>query len=465
MLALTLAACAPGDSSSRPDLAITNTTVIDAVQGAREGVTVVVNDGRIVEVAEAGTAVDALAIIDGTGRYLIPGLWDFHVHLTYDARFTEAMPALFLRWGITSIRDTGGPLDLVQPVVERLRAVDATAPRVFFAGPLLDGRDVVYDGVNQTELGIANPDAETARANVARLADAGVDFIKVYEMVTPEVFDALVEASDARGLPRDGHVPLSMLARDVGPQMGSLEHLRNIEMDCAADADERLAARRAALENHSEGSGSALRSRLHREHRLPSVAAYDAERCLEVMAAMRTTIQVPTLRLNALGLRPPFTRADWAAALQEAPPEVVEDWGAVAARQAGAPPARDTTYGAFSLSLVGDMHRQGVPIGAGTDTPIGNALPGYSLHNELEMLVRAGLSPLEALRSATLRPAEFFGLDGEMGTIAVGRLADLVLLSANPLTDISNTRTIEAVVTKGHVMTLAELQSMTPGGR
>ena len=465
--ALALAACGPEaslNSSTTPDLAITNTTVIDAVNGAREGVTVVVNDGRIIEVAESGATVEALQTVDGTGRYLIPGLWDFHVHLTYDARFTEAMPALFLRWGITSIRDTGGPLAAVQPVVERLRAEGATAPRVFYAGPLLDGRDVVYDGINRPELGIANPDVETARANVAMLADAGVDFIKIYEMITPEVFDALVEASEERGLPRDGHVPLSMLARDVGPRMGSLEHLRNIEMDCAADADSRLAARRSALAAPAEGSGADLRSRLHGEHRLPSVAAYDAERCLEVMTAMRNTIQVPTLRLNALGLRPPFSRPDWNAALQEAPADVIDEWGAVAARQAGAPPARDTTYGAFSLSLVGNMHRQGVPIGAGTDTPIGNALPGYSLHNELDMLVRAGLSPLEALRSATIRPAEFFDLDDDMGTIEVGNVADLVLLSADPLADISNTRTIEAVVTKGRIMTLAELQAMTPGG-
>lgn len=457
---LMLAACA--SEADAPDLAIENVTVIDAAGGARAGQTVVVDDGRIVQVADAGAPSGATEVVDGTGRFLIPGLWDFHVHLTYDDRFTDAMPGLFLRHGITSIRDTGGMLDRVLPVVQRLRAEGAIAPRVFFAGPLLDGEHVVYDGDNRPALGIANPDVETARANIARLAEAGVDFVKIYEMVTPEVFDALVEEAEARGLPRDAHVPLSLLARDVGPRVNSLEHLRNIEMDCATNADELLAARRSILAEPPPGPGADLRSRLHELHRLPAVEAYDAERCSETLDALASTIQVPTLRLNAMGLRSPFERDDWADALAHAPADVAADWGAAAERARSGPPARDTTYGAFSLRLVGEMNDRGVPIGAGTDTPIGFALPGYSLHSELEMLVRAGLTPLEALRAATVRPAEFFGLDGELGTVQVGRLADLVLLSADPLADIANTRSVDAVVTKGRLLRRADLDGLTP---
>ena len=141
-----LGACAP--AAEPADLAIENVTVIDAVNGVREGQTVVVDDGRITAVSGSGAAA-ATETVDGTGRYLIPGLWDFHVHLTYDERFTESMPGLFLNHGITSIRDTGGPLELVRPVVEAMRAEGATAPRVFFAGPLLDGEHVVYDGENR----------------------------------------------------------------------------------------------------------------------------------------------------------------------------------------------------------------------------------------------------------------------------------------------------------------------------
>ncbi len=456
-LAATLVACGPDGPPA--DLAIQNVTVVDAIDGARTAQTVLVNDGRIAAVQAANEPVHANETLDATGQYLIPGLWDFHVHFTYDARFTEAMAGLFLHHGITSVRDTGGPLELMVPVVERLRADGSTAPRVFFAGPLMDGEHVVYDGENRPLLGIGNPDAETARANMARLAEAGVDFVKIYEMVSPEVFEVLVEEAAARGLPMDGHVPLSMQARDVGPQVQSLEHLRNIEMDCTANARALAAERRRLLANPDGVPGASLRSQLHSLHRIPSIQAYNEAACETVLASMMSTIQVPTLRLNALSLQPPFARSDWGTVLEKLPADVAEEWAAPAGGPLGGR-STDTTYPDWSLFLVGLMHEAGVPIGAGTDTPIGFAAPGYSLHSELELLVRAGLPPIEALRAATLRPAEFFGLDGEMGTVAEGQLADLVLLSGNPLEDITQTRSVQAVVTKGQLLDRAALDAL-----
>jgi len=457
-LLFVLASCGP--DAALPDLAIQNVTVIDAVNGVREARTVVIDGGRITAVTAAGEVVDALETVDATGLYLIPGLWDFHVHLTYDERFTEAMPGLFLSHGITSIRDTGGPLERLLPVVEALRADGATGPRVFFAGPLLDGEHVVYDGESRPLLGIANPDVETARANVARLADAGVDFLKIYEMVTPEVFSAVVEEAQARGLPMDGHVPLSMQARNVGPLVQSLEHLRNIEMDCVADPLRLVAERRRILTNPDGVPGGTLRSRLHNLQRLPSVAAYDEAGCAEVLSSMTSTIQVPTLRLNALSLRPPFLRSDWDALLETLPVDVEADWRATTEARRAAEQTQGTRYAAWSLFLVNLMYEAGVPLAAGTDTPISFAAPGYSLHSELEMLVRAGLSPMEALEAATVRPAAFFGLSGEMGTVEEGRVADLVLLSRNPLDDITNTRSVQAVVSKGELLSREELDGL-----
>ena len=451
---------ASGERPVTGDLAVVNVTLIDVANGVRPAQTVVVDGGRISAVLPADAATETTETVDGTGRYLIPGLWDFHVHLTYDARFTDAMAGLFLNHGITSIRDTGGPLEPVLEAVAALRADGVTAPRVWYAGPLLDGEYVVYDGDGRPPLGIGNPDPETARANVARLADAGVDFLKIYEMVRPEVFEVLVEEAEARGLPMDGHVPLSMRARDVGPRVQSLEHLRNIEMDCAASPEALLAERRNRLANRQGMSGGDLRSSLHSLQRIPAVEAYDEQECGAVIASMTSTIQVPTLRLNALGLQPPFGRADWDALLPKLPADVEEEWRAATEASRQSAPMRDTTFGAWSLRLVRLMHEGGVPIAAGTDTPIGFAAPGYSLHSEMEMLVRAGLTPMEALEAATVHPAAFFGLTGEMGRIEVGYLADLVLLGADPLADIANVRRVQAVVTRGELLDAEELAAL-----
>lgn len=453
LLAVPLLACGSDGGRTPPGetapLAITDVTVVDAVDGARPGQTVVVRGDRIEAVGPDVQVPEGARVLEGAGRYLIPGLWDMHVHLTYDPALTDAMPGLFLRWGITSVRDTGGLLDEILPVVEAMRAAGARAPRVFFAGPLLDGRLVVYDGEGRPEIGIADATPEQARENVAALAEAGVDFVKIYEMVTPEVFDALVEAAEERGLPIAAHVPLALRARDVAPRVTSMEHLRNVEMDCAADAPTLLETRRGILDT-ATGPGADLRSRLHRLQRLPAIAAYDPATCREAIAAMVGTIQVPTLRLNAFPIQPPFGQPDWPAALEELPSTVAADWRAAA--QAALGSRTDTTFGAWSLDLTRRLHEAGVPVGAGTDTPIAFALPGYSLHDELAMLVRAGLTPREALRSATVRPAEFFGLQGEMGRVAEGFRGDLVLLSADPLQDIGNAKAIEAVVGRGRVM-------------
>ena len=445
LLVSLVAACQPRPTGT----AITNVTVIDAVNGVRQNQTVVFDGDELVAVSSSGTEPAAERTIDGTGKFLIPGLWDFHVHLTYDDNFTDSMPALFLSYGITSVRDTGGLMHKMLPVVERMRSKGAVAPRVFFSGPLLDGDFVVYDGESRPEIGIRNTTPEEARTAITEIAAQGIDFIKIYEMVSPAVFDAMVEAANELGLPIASHVPLSMRARVAGPPVDSMEHLRNIELDCASNAAELQDTRLELLENPEGLPGAELRSSMHSLQRLPAVAAYDEALCDQTLATLRSTLQVPTLRLNAFSLAPPARRDDWQEALSRIPPNVREEWRASAIELADNPVQEYVTFGEWSMFLTGRLHSQDIPVGAGTDTPILLAIPGYSLHSELEYLVRAGLSPLEALESATVRPAEFFALQDVMGTIDVGKKADLVLLDANPLDDIANTRKISGVVTKG----------------
>ncbi len=463
LTALLLAACseqsttspttpAPEPAQASPSgTAITNVTVIDAANGLRENQTVVFDGDRITAVQNAALETNTAQTIDGTGQFLIPGLWDFHVHLTYDDRLTAAMPELFLSWGITSVRDTGGLMHEILPVVESMRADGAIAPRVFFAGPLLDGEFVVYDGVGRPEIGVAVPTPEAARERVTEMHEQGVNFIKVYEMVRPEVFAALIDIATELDLPIDSHVPLSMRARDAGALVSSIEHLRNIEMDCAASAEEFHAARLELLQNEAGMAGADLRSAMHTEQRLPAIADYDEAQCDIVIAALQDTVMVPTLRLNSFMLLPPWQRDDWQQALSRLPEDVAQDWSLQTDMRRNVP-ASDPMFANWSMFLTNRMHDAGVPFGAGTDVPINLSVPGYSLHSELDMLVRAGLTPLESLEAATLVPARYFGLENEMGAIATGQVADLVLLDANPLEDINNTKRIVQVISKGQLI-------------
>ena len=450
------------DAPNPVDLALTHVTVIDAVNPVRRNQTVLIDDGRIIDIVDSNTAPEAPASqkIDASGQYLIPGLWDFHVHFTFDKRFTDAMAGLFLYHGITNVRDTGGLLEDLLPVVDTLRSAGSNAPNIWYSGPLLDGKDVVYDGVNFPGLGIANPTPEAARANIAEIHAAGASFLKIYEMVTPEVFAAIVEEASARNLPIDGHVPLSMRARDVAPQVQSLEHLRNYEMDCVSDPELWLAARQAELANVANEPGNVLRSRLHTLQRLTAIIAEDPAVCAETTEALKATITVPTLRMNSMDLYVPFARDGFDLAMDLIPNSVSEEWRAARDALAASEEAVDTTFAEWSLRRTGELHLAGAPIAAGTDTPIGWSIPGYSLHTELEQYVEVGMTPIEALHSATVKPAEFFGLENEMGQIKAGAVADAVLLNANPLEDITATRSVEAVINRGVLLTREQLNQL-----
>ena len=453
-LTLALVVLGSGCATSVPPtgLAIEDVTVIDAVSGVREHQRVVVDGDLILSVTGMdGPAPPVAETLDGSGRFLMPGLWDMHVHFLYDDALTDVMPGLFLRYGITSVRDTGGDLARMTALRERLEASDVPAPRVFLAGPLLDGQLVVYDGGDpgRPALGTSVPNAESARQQVRRLKDAGADFIKIYELVSPEVFDALADEARRAGLPIAAHVPLTMTADVAGPVANSMEHLRNIELACAADWQELLEERRSRIQGFGDGRGIELRSELHALQRLPAIADFDEERCDVVLDTLRNTIQVPTLRLNMMRIVGIFTRPDWPPALAELPGEVRRNWQERADQMRHDGPPPDDTFAKWSQFLTSKLKARGVPIGAGTDTPISLAIPGYALHTELELLVEGGLTPLEAVHAATVQPARFFGLEDEMGQVQAGMRADLLLLDGNPAEDIRNTRRIAGVMTRG----------------
>ncbi len=438
----------PNFIASAPDMVINNVTVVDAISGAREDQRVLVAGGKIVAVqSTTEPLVAAPSVIDGTGLYLIPGLWDMHVHFLYDLRLTQAMPDLFLDYGITSVRDTGGEIDELAALRTAWRAGAAPVPRIMISGPLLDGSHVVYDGgdAGRPPLGTDVGTVSAAVTRVAEMKSKGADFIKIYELVSPEVFDQLVLEAARHDLPIASHVPLSLTADVAGPKVGTMEHLRNVELACASNWQALLEERRETIANW-QGRGFDLRSQLHAAQRIPAIQSFDPLRCDEVLASLTNTIQVPTLRLNTMSVVRPFERTEWREGLKRLPADVSAAWEDGTRRM---PEDVDATFTDWSFSLVGRMYAAGVPIGAGTDTPIGFGIPGESLHAELALLVRSGLSPREALYAATVRPAEFFGTTQSTGQIAPGMNADLVLLQANPLTEIANTRGIVGVMVDG----------------
>jgi hypothetical protein len=458
-LCCTLLACSkPQATQETPEAAkiiINNVNIVDPVDGLVAQQQVVIQEDKIVYVGPVDETLAATnsygtdQIVDATGHFLIPGLWDMHVHFLYDEALTDVMPELFLRYGVTSVRDTGGDVTKLAALREALK--DTPTPRIYFSGPLLDGKFVVYDGSDPSRppLGTGVLNAESAMATVTALKSAGADFIKIYELIDPATYNSLATAAKQQEMPIASHVPLMMTADVAGPMAGSMEHLRNIELACAANWQDLLAQRQAKIMGFTEGLGYTLRSELHNAQRIPAIKAYDETRCNEVLDSLTNTIQVPTLRLNTVLMLKPFERADWPEAATTLPQDVLENWQARIDLLKTSNLGMDHTFANWSQFLIARLLERGVPIGAGTDTPIGLGIPGYSLHTELELLVASGMSTQQALYSATVTPAEFLGLEDTMGQIKVGMAADLVLLSDNPLENIEHSRTITKVMSKG----------------
>ena len=212
--------------------------------------------------------------------------------------------------------------------------------------------------------------------------------------------------------------------------------------------------RQSDLENEEKIAGSALRTHIHSTQRYYAIDNTDDERCLRIIKKLAAygVFQTPTLTINTFDSRRFYADSKWRETYEDLPEAAKQDWMDGSLKLAAADATENALkFDAWSLSLVNRMHEEGVKIIAGTDTPIGYLTPGYSLHKELELLSEAGLSNIDVLRSATISPAEFFDLEDQMGTIEVGKLADLVILNQNPIESISNTKDIHLVIAKGEI--------------
>lgn len=437
---------------ARGVLAITGVTLIPMTsEQVVENATVVVRDGRITAVGpRAGIKVPAGArIIDGRGKYLIPGLADMHAHLFSDSDAPDSVGpyelGAMVANGITATRlMMGTPAQLV--LRRDVMAGTIVGPQLWLASPEFAGRR--YGDFK----GYAVPNADSARAAVRRAVADGYDFLKITLFVGREAFDALTEEADKAGIPAVGHVDPAVGVPHALARGQHIEHLDNYVEQLLADT----APMRSSVSDRG----------VYRPENWASLAYIDDGKLsrLAGLTARSGTYTTPTLTIfkNAfgLGIADSMVRnwPDW----RMYPAATRELYGR-ARDQYWSHPAPDSLrlrWVTTRNQLVRAIADSGGRIMAGSDAPEFFHSYGWTLHRELTSLVEAGLTPWQALRAATRTPAEFLGAATEWGSIAPGRRADLVLLSANPLADIANTARIEAVVVGGRWFGATERERM-----
>jgi hypothetical protein len=453
LLAFIIPGCSSGDPGAGDKVFVfRNATVIDAVNGLRSGHSVVVKGNRIFEAGPVGEVREprGAVIVDCTGKYLIPGLWDAHVHLTNTEALRPAMFPLLIVNGITYVRDTAATLNSILPLREKSEEsaiTDGMAPRVFIAGPHLDGLQLSWAS------SVSAVTVEQARFIIDCLIRAGVDEIKVYDNLPADICLEVFAIAAGKGYRTSAHVPFGLdVIEASNAGLGSMEHMTNLEFSCSSDWDSLRKARQQMMEEGREKPGNELRQEIYQAQRLHAYRTQDPERRETVLnvLAENNTWQVPTLVITAQEEHRMYARDDWDETFRYLPEPVRSDWRRSAAGRAErAPDEEGLARAEWAYDMIPRLAEKGIGIMAGTDMPLALLTPGFSLHEELALLVRSGLTPMQAIESATLRPAQFYRIEEEHGSIGPGMMADMVLLDANPLEDITNTQRINAVMRNG----------------
>jgi imidazolonepropionase-like amidohydrolase len=449
---LSLSVIAAAQSAPTAALIVHNVTIIDMATGLlHEHRTVTVREGKIEKIEEvpysgmSGSGGKSTVHINGTGKFLIPGLWDMHVHTVFGDWFPQAkeitLPLLIAN-GITGVRDMGSNLETLQQWRTEIATGTLIGPRMMMSGPMLDGPKPRFPD----STAITTP--EDGRRAVDDLKKRGADFIKLQSLIPREAVFAIADEAHKQGITFVGHVPDAVRASEASSAgQKSFEHLIGIFEGSSPLEDKFIKG--------SKTEGEFL-------------STYEPARAEKLFAllAKNHTWQCPTLVWERGGnlielsdfahdTRAKYVPGAWKDVTWKHFTDQVEhefNTDDLATRK---------KFVAKELELVNAMHKVGVQFLAGTDTPPGVYIfPGFSLHEELQRFVAAGFTPLEALQTATLNPAKFFDMENKLGTVEKDKLADLVLLDANPLDDIRNTQKIAGVVANGRYFSRADLDKM-----
>jgi imidazolonepropionase-like amidohydrolase len=412
------------ENNSEP-LVLQGATLIDGTGASPRGdAVIVINGNKITAVTnQTGYHHHSLSFNDGdgtpvsirtlnlTGKYVIPGLFDMHAHVagvrkgSYNQTTSENMLAMLLDYGITTIRNPGGPTNESISLREDVQAGTIGGPKIFTAGRLLNTPEIPIPFVEKqvtTE--------EEAREEVQRQAAAGVDYVKLYVGLTPDLLKAAIDEAHSQGIKVIGHLYLT-----------SWTDAANLGIDF--------------LTHGVPVSPYLLSKDKQRIFNLTGGGPFDHSLWLDLMDPNSTEIRdmTHTLVENQIPVDPTLNIYEAILKQGSYDPQNEERWTKV-------------------LDLTKMMYDSGVKILSGTDIPNFGLVPGKSLHHELELLVEAGIKPMDAIKIATNNGAEALGLINETGTIEPGKEADILILSANPIRDIQNTKSISAVIANGRVV-------------
>ena len=383
--------------------ALVGATVVDGTRRpAISEAAVLVRNGRIEAAGPRGeiSIPPDVRAIDVRGKTILPGLWDMHTHVTQ----IEWGP-VYLAAGVTTVRDMGNESDLLLALRDALASGAVLGPRLLMAG-LIDGGGPNAFGT------VAAATAEEGRAVVRRYHDAGFQQVKLYSLLQPDVVTAIAGEAHRLGMTVTGHVPTSMTLQDA--VAAGMDHIAHLAIRDEPGSEE-LRRTTQFLSEHG--------------------TVVDPTLSWGELLGRSTSTPIASFQPGFLKIPSPLRRLFESAGNAD-----IEPSAARARLERG-------------LRIVSELHRGGVPIVAGTD----EGIPGHSLHREIELYVEAGLTPLEAIQAATIVPARAMRLQNELGTVEVGKRADLVVLDASPLERISNIRSVRFVVTDGRMYEAADL--------
>ena len=438
--------------------ALTDVTVIDVATGRRDKhQTVLISGDRIIGVGRLPVPHGATEL-NLSGKFVIPGLADMHVHSLGDERVS---PPLYLANGLTTVREMAAPDPMLYDWRDRIDAGTLLGPRMVVASQIIDGDPTLWDP-NLLHVLVVKDEAG-ARAAVRQVKAEGADFVKVYSRLSPTAYRAILDEAKRQGLTVHGHGPDQVSVKQVSAAgQRSIEHVHSLALSVSSREAEVRRMQQAIAVQTGDYNGW-----FRQMHPIEWIAAntFSPSRAADVFGTLRRnrTRVTPTLTMHHVLDLPDYSGPDPATVkyLSEdsiGTYEYVLD-NLYKANRGAEEIAHQRQMWEYRQRFVRELFAHDVPILAGTDTGTPYMVPGFALHEELELLVGAGATPRQALYAATVEPARFLGMT-DLGSVEPRKIADLVVLDADPLQDIRNTRRIHSVVTRGRVISPAARQKM-----